>query len=157
MISVRFEVTPPIKMPGFLKDNPQASGFMVAEPLGAKAIAAGIADLQFLSKEVWPDHPCCVVAARQEVIDQHPEAMQDFCNLLVESGRYIKNRPDQASEIAVSFLDPNGKLGLEKPVLRNVLTEPNGISTDDLYPVMDDLQYMQDYMIESMGVGAPST
>jgi chemotaxis signal transduction protein/CheY-like chemotaxis protein len=152
-IDVRFEVAPPIKMPEFLKDNPQASGFMVAEPLGTKAIAAGIADLQFLSKEVWPEHPCCVVAARQEVIDQHPQALQDFCNLMVESGRYIKNRPDLAADIGVSFLDPQGKLGLKKAVLKNVLTEPNGISTDDLFPVLDDLRYMQEYMCDDMAVG----
>ena len=154
-IDVRFEVAPPIKMPEFLRENSQASGFMVAEPLGTKAIAAGIADLQFLSKEVWPEHPCCVVAARQEVITEHPKAMQDFCNLMVESGKYITNRPDQAAEIAVSFLDPQGNLGLKKAVLKNVLTEPNGISTDDLFPVLDDLNYMQDYMNEEMGIGTP--
>jgi chemotaxis signal transduction protein/ABC-type nitrate/sulfonate/bicarbonate transport system substrate-binding protein len=153
-INVRFEVTPPIKMIDFLRDNASASGFMVAEPLGTKAIAGGIADLQFLSKQAWPDHPCCVVAARQEIIDQHPEAMQEFCNYMAEAGKFIANKPEQAAEIGVSFLDPKGDLGLKKAVLKNVLTEPNGISTDDLFPVVDDLKHMQDYMVDTMEVGS---
>jgi chemotaxis signal transduction protein len=38
-------------------------------------------------------------------------------------------------------------------VLKNVLTEPIGIRTADLYPVAADLKAMQDYMVEKMGLG----
>ncbi len=41
-INVRFEVVPPIKMPGIMKENEDVAGFMVAEPIATKAIAKSI-------------------------------------------------------------------------------------------------------------------
>ncbi|MCB2185482.1 MAG: chemotaxis protein CheW [Deltaproteobacteria bacterium] len=152
---VRLEVVPPIRMPEFLAGNADASGYMVAEPLGTKAIAAGHALVQFLSGEVWPDHPCCVVTVRRELIDQYPAAVEEFVGLLVEAGKFIAREPGTAAEIGVQFLDPEKTLGLTKPVLRNVLTEPSGITTTDLFPVVADLELMQSYMHRTMGVGTP--
>lgn len=153
-VNVSFEVVPPIKMPEFLAKNPKVSGFMVAEPLGTKAIAANSASLQFLSAEAWPDHPCCVVTMRDEMIQQHPEVVQEFVNLMVKAGQFVKNQPGKAAEIAVKFLDPEGELRLNSAVLKNVLTEPEGITTNDLYPVKADLDNMQKYMVTKMGLGS---
>lgn len=152
-IDVTFEVVPPIKMPEFLAKDATGAGFMVAEPIGTRSIAAGVADLQFLSAQVWKEHPCCLVTLRDEVIEEYPEAVQELCDLLVQAGKFIADNPDQASEIALGFLDPTGDLGLSKSVLKNVLTEPLGITTNDLYPVMADFQRIQDYMVETMGIG----
>ena len=152
-IDVTFEVVPPIKMPEFLANDPSACGFMVAEPLGSKAIKAGIADLQLLSGKLWADHPCCVVCFRDEVIAEHPEAIQEFCDLLVKSGQFIAQEPDLAAQIAVKFLDPDKALGLAPEILKKVLTEPNGITTHDLYPVKQDLARIQDYMMNEMDIG----
>ncbi|HBN27188.1 MAG TPA: hypothetical protein DD405_06945 [Desulfobacteraceae bacterium] len=32
----------------------------MAEPIGSKAISAGIAEKHILSSEIWNNHPCCV-------------------------------------------------------------------------------------------------
>lgn len=149
------EVVPPVRMPELLGANASASGFMVAEPLGTKAITANSAELVLLSGEVWEDHPCCVNVFRQELIDQHPEAVQEFVNLLVRAGQFIADNPQKAAQIAVTFLDPTGALNLNETVLENVLTEPVGIRTNDLYPVVADLKAMQDYMVSKMGIGSP--
>ncbi len=151
---VTFEVTAPIKMPEFLRDNPKACGFMVAEPLGTKSIAAGIAESQFLSSELWDNHPCCVVTMRDDFIGPYPDAVHEFTRLLVDAGRFIERKPETAAEIAVRFLDPEGKLGLKVPLLKNVLTEERGIRTSDLYPEIEELEYMQAYMVEKMGIGS---
>lgn len=153
-VDVRFEVVPPVKMPEFLGNNDDAAGFMVAEPLGTKAISTNIANLQFLSAEAWEDHPCCVVTFRDEIVQQHPHAVQEFVQLLVRAGKYIRNYPEKSAEIAVRFLDPEGKLGLSSNVLKNVLTELKGITTDDLYPVVTELDAMQEYMSQEMGIGS---
>lgn len=152
-VNVLFDVVPPIAMPEFLKENPEACGFLVAEPIGSRAIAAGIAERQFLSSEIWQDHPCCVVVFREEIIRQYPEAVQEFTSMVVESGRFIGQNIDQAAEIAVSFLDPQKKLGLEPGLLRQVLSDPAGITYDDLYPVVEDLETIQDYMVNKMEIG----
>ena len=150
---VHFEVAPPIKMPEFIDANPQSSGYLVAEPLGTKAIAAGLAELQFLSSELWENHPCCIVAMRDEYIENYSEAVYEFTRMLVHAGKLIAQKPDIAAEIAVDFLDPDKKLGLRVPLLKNVLTEPLGIKTGDLYPSRQDLDRIQQYMHNKMGIG----
>ena len=152
-VNVLFDVVPPVAMPEFLKENPEASGFLVAEPIGSRAITAGIAERQFLSSEVWQDHPCCVVVFREEILSKYPEAVQEFTTMLVESGIYIRDHVDEAAEIAVAFLDPEKKIGLEPALLRNVLSDPQGITTDNLYPVKEDLETIQDYMTSKMEIG----
>jgi len=152
-VDVNFEVVPPIKMPGLLPENENAAGYLVAEPLGTKAIAAEDAELQFLSSELWEDHPCCVVTMQQSFIEQYSEAVQEFTEMLVYSGKMIDKKPDLAAEIAVSFLDPAKKLGLKVPILYNVLTEPKGIKTNNLFPVIEDLDRIQHYMRDKLGIG----
>jgi chemotaxis signal transduction protein/CheY-like chemotaxis protein/ABC-type nitrate/sulfonate/bicarbonate transport system substrate-binding protein len=152
-VNVLFDVAPPVAMPQFLKDNPEASGFLVAEPIGSRAIAAGIAEKQFLSSEIWEHHPCCVVVFRDEIINQYPEAVQEFTDLVVKAGRFIKQDIARSAQIAVDFLDPEKSIGLEPALLKNVLSDPAGIVYDDLYPVKEDLETIQDYMVKKMGIG----
>ncbi|MBW2108106.1 MAG: chemotaxis protein CheW [Deltaproteobacteria bacterium] len=152
-VDVLFEVVPPIKMPEFLAKHAEVCGYTVAEPLGTKAIASGTGDLMLFSGELWQDHPCCVVVVRDELIQDYPDAVQEFVTMLVQAGQFIAQQPDQAAEIAVTFLDPKKNLGLKAPVLKKVLTEPQGIKTDDLFPVIEDLDRIQHYMVEEMGIG----
>ncbi len=153
-IDVNFEIVDPIRMPEFLRINLDAAGFMVAEPLGTNTIAKGLADLQFLSGEIWEHHPCCVVAIRDDFIGPYPEAVYELTDMLVQSGQFIEKKPEIAAEVAVSFLDPEKKLGLRVPILKNVLREKQGIKTGDLYPDISDLDRIQQYMHRHMNIGS---
>ncbi len=152
-IDVRFEVVPPIKMPGIMKENEDVGGFMVAEPIASKAVALGIGELQFMSAELWDNHPCCVVSMRDEFIEEFPDAVYEFTDLLVKAGKFVESNLDRAAEIAVKFLDPEGTIGLVPQILKNVLSAPKGITTTDLYPVKSDLDRIQTYMHDEMGIG----
>ncbi|MCD4719232.1 MAG: ABC transporter substrate-binding protein, partial [Desulfobacula sp.] len=152
-INVRFEVVPPIKMPGIMKENEDVAGFMVAEPVATKAIVGEIGDLEFYSASRWEDHPCCVVAMQEDFIQKYPEAAREFVSLLVETGEYIENDKIRASRIAVNFLDPQGKLGLNPKVLKNVFSQPQAIRWDGLYPAAQDLDKIQRYMHDVMEIG----
>ena len=149
-----FEVVPPILMPEYLAANPDAGGYLVAEPLGTKAIAEGIAELMFLSGELWENHPCCVVTVRDEIIQQHPEAVQEFVNMLVQAGQFIDQKPETAASIGVPFLDPTKKLGLKHAVLQDVLKEAQGIKTNDMFPEIEALERMQQYMVNEVEIGS---
>ena len=150
---VSFEVVAPIKMQEFLHDNHDVSGFMVAEPLGTKAIATGDAQLQFLSGELWENHPCCVVTLRDDIIKAYPDAVYELVDMLVQAGQFVEAKPEKAAEIGVAFLDPQKKLGLKVPILKNVITEMKGINTSDLFPDTHSLKQMNDYMTQQMGIG----
>lgn len=150
---VFFEVVPPIKMPELIVHNEEVAGFMVAEPMGSKAIIDGSAELMYLSSEIWDYHPCCVVAIQRRLIDEFPEAVQEFTNLLVRSGLFIKSKPRTSAQIGVNFFDPGSQLGLTSNMLETVLQHPLGIKTDNLYPVIQDLEQIQQYMYNEMSIG----
>jgi chemotaxis signal transduction protein len=96
-----------------------------------------------------------VLAVRDELIKERADVVQEFTSMLVEAGRFIYQRPDTAAEIGVSFLDPNRTLGLKAAILKDVLKESNGIRTNDLFPVAEDFERIQKYMVEEMGIGSP--
>ncbi len=152
-INVRFEVVPPIKMPGIMKENEDVAGFMVAEPVATKAIAGEIGNLEFYSATRWENHPCCIVAMQEDFIQQYPEAAQEFVSLLVDTGEYIENDKIRAAQIAVDFLDPEGKIGLNPEVIQNVFSQPLAIRWDGLYPEAADLDKIQRYMHDVMEIG----
>ncbi len=152
-INVRFEVVPPIKMPSIMKDNEDVAGFMVAEPVATKAIVGDIGNLEFYSASRWDDHPCCIVAMQDDFIQQYPDAVQEFVSLLVDTAEYIENDKIRAARIAVSFLDPEGKMGLNPDVLKNVFSQPQAIRWDGLYPEVEALDKIQRYMHDSMEIG----
>ncbi len=152
---VIFEIVAPVKMQESMQNNPDVGGFMVAEPLGTKAIASAAAQLQFLSSELWENHPCCVVAMQQAFIDAYPEVVYELTEMLVEAGKFIAGKPELAAEIGVPFLDPDKQLGLKATILKNVLKEAQGIKTGDLLPDVAALKQMHSYMHERMGIGTP--
>ena len=71
-----------------------------------KRSPGGPAELQFLSSEVWENHPCCVLAVQEDLINNYPDAVQEFTSLLVQAGKVISQKPGYAAEVAVEFLDP---------------------------------------------------
>lgn len=152
-VDVFYEVVPPIDMPKYLSDTPNAFGFVVAEPIGKKSIQNGISDRLFLSGEIWENHPCCVVVFQKDFIDRQPDAVAEFVELLVKSGQFISKHPDTSAEIGRHFLDPTQQLGLTKQVIESILREPKGVKTNDLMPVIDDLEKIQRYMTQIMGIG----
>lgn len=152
-VDVFFEVVPPIKMQEFMSKNPEVGGFSVAEPLGTKAIKSGVADLLFFTGDLWKNHPCCIVAFRKEFIDAYTDAVFEFTHMFVRAGQEVFKDIHASAEIGVNFLDPQKTLGLSVPILENVLKEPSGIKTDNLYPSLEDLDRIQRYMNSEMGIG----
>ena len=153
MRNINLEVVAPIDMQGFLKENEQIGGFMVAEPIGSQSVNAGIASAKFLSNELWSDHPCCVVAMRDDFTEKFSDATYEFIDLLIKAGTFVSEHPQASANIAVHFLDPDGKLGLKSSVINKVLTDPLGIKTNNLFPVLQDFENIQQYMHQNMGVG----
>lgn len=151
-VDVNFEVAAPVTMPQFLAKSEQMAGFMVAEPIGSKAVNTNIARKQFMSNELWPDHPCCLLVMRQEFVDNFPDSTQEFVNLLVESGRKISQNVKSAAVTGVKFLDPEGKVGLKEAILEKVISDPHGIRWDNLYPDIKEFEVIREYMQNELGV-----
>jgi len=89
-INVRFEVVPPVKMPGIMKENEDVAGFMVAEPVATKAIVGEIGNLEFYLATRWDNHLCCIVAMQEDFIQKHPEAPRNLSPCSWKPGNILK-------------------------------------------------------------------
>lgn len=146
---VMFETLAPIQMPEALEygEEDGLGGFIVAEPFGAVALNAGHGDIFSLSKDLWPKHPCCVFVMKEEVIEKHPDALQEVINSLVSSGKIATDNVPEAAEIGAKFL------GQPADIIKGILSDPpDRIMTNELLPVHEDFEKMQNYMCDKMGV-----
>jgi CheY-like chemotaxis protein/ABC-type nitrate/sulfonate/bicarbonate transport system substrate-binding protein len=153
-VNVQYEVIPPIMMPDFQSKDKSVGGFMVAEPIGAQAIYSNVGEELILSGQLWNDHPCCVVAMRDEFIQKYPDAVYEFVNMLILAGKYIESHKKEAAQVAVSFLDPKKDLGYTHEILNKVFLDTHGIITHDLIPVLEDFERIQKFMYDKLQMGS---
>ncbi len=148
-IDVPLEVVAPFQMPEALEldEDGEIGGFIVAEPIGSQVIASGLGEEFYLSKDLWQGHPCCVFVMRDDIIEKYPDAVQELTNSFVRSGKAIDAQPDPAAIIGGKFLSQNVE------VIRKVLTSPpDRITTSELFPVLEDLDIIQRYMMDEMKI-----
>ncbi len=142
-----FDVVAPSDIPEILEWDEKGSvgGFIVAEPFGTQVVKAGWGEELAMSRDIWPDHPCCVLVMREETVQRHPEAVQELVNSLVVSGRFITQNPADAARIGAGFLKQ------DEDVVYTVLSDPKQrVRMDQLYPVIDDFEYIQKYMTSTI-------
>jgi NitT/TauT family transport system substrate-binding protein len=140
---VIFEVAAPVQIPEYMAmdENGDIGGFIVAEPFGTQVIKEGYGVEFKLSKELWPNHPCCVFVLKEEIINKYPEAVQELCDSLVKSGLLADQKPDVAAKIGAEFLTQPVE------IIESVLTNPRDrIKTTELLPVLEDLDKIQTYL-----------
>ena len=140
---VVFETVAPSQIPQAIEwdEDGDIGGYIVAEPWGSQVINAGLGEQIALSSEIWPNHPCCVVVAREEIVQKYPEAVQELTTSLVKSGKLLEEKKDTAIKIGASFLNQDIE------VMKMVLDAPvQKVSTRNLLPVLDELETMQDYL-----------
>ena len=145
---VEVQTVAPSKIPTYIEIDEQGKvgGFLVAEPFGSNVIKAGLGDEFELSKNIWPDHPCCVLVVKSDIIRYFPNAVQELTNSLVKSGKFIKNNTKEAAKIGVFFLNQDIN------VIEKVLTTPSDrITTDNLMPQLEDFIKIQEYITNEMG------
>jgi len=144
---VRFEVEAPSEIPEIIEWDEEGTvgGFIVAEPFGSQVVKAGYGDEFKLSKDIWPNHPCCVFVVRQEFIDSNKDGIQELVNNFVASGQMVQEDIDSSAAVGAEFLDQ------EVDVIKRVLTDPpDRVIFNELLPVVDDYDYMQTYLTETI-------
>ncbi|MHA2260799.1 MAG: ABC transporter substrate-binding protein [Candidatus Thorarchaeota archaeon] len=78
--------------------------FIAWEPFPARAQADGLAEPLILSGDIWPMHPCCVLAASNDFMDSDPVTVQKVVDIHRQATEWIVNNPDLALDIAIDWL-----------------------------------------------------
>ena len=116
-------------------------GYIVAEPFGVQAESQKIGKVLMLSKDIWPNHICCVLNLRESVITKYPEAVQELVSGLTKTATFIEANPIQAAKESVALL------GQKQAIIEKVLTSPpDRLTFNNLAPDIADFTATQRYM-----------
>jgi NitT/TauT family transport system substrate-binding protein len=90
------------------KTGSAIDGFVMNQPVPAKAEHLGlgkvVAQLRNLPPAgAWKQHPCCCVAANEDVMATHPQAVKAFLKVIVLATRRMRKEPSAAIEASVEW------------------------------------------------------
>jgi len=115
--------------------------YSVAEPWGIRGVNEGVAHIIEFSKNVIPDHPCCLVLVRKRVIEKKPDAVSEWVKSLQHAGKVIHSDPDRAGLLQESYMK-------QMPGEMAQVVKDNIISYMDLMPSKEKLGTMHDLALE---------
>ncbi|RLI56875.1 MAG: hypothetical protein DRO87_06330 [Candidatus Thorarchaeota archaeon] len=93
----------PLNMANLL--TPENPAFIAWEPFNARAEYEEKAVPLLLSGEIWPRHPCCVVASRNSFMAANPDIVQKVIDIHKEAEEWIVSHPTEAIAIAIDWLE----------------------------------------------------
>jgi nitrate/nitrite transport system substrate-binding protein len=94
-------------------------GMFFAEPWNQRAVFEGVGFLHTLSRDIFPDHPCCVLSVTERFVTENPNTYGALFRAVARAGAFadpFENRPKVADMMA-----PREYLNQPLPVLQQVL------------------------------------
>ncbi|MGG1597420.1 ABC transporter substrate-binding protein [Paenibacillus naphthalenovorans] len=128
----------PAEMPAALAEG-RISGYVVAEPFGAKSVVIKKGKALFQSEEIWKDSVDCALVMRGEILNNHKEASREFITEYLKAGEKAELKDEEAKQILGKYMN------IEKDVLDLSL---QWISYGDLKLTEEAYEQLRQYMIE---------
>jgi NitT/TauT family transport system substrate-binding protein len=97
--TIRYTDVPPVNQQAFIQQG-QIDGGVSWEPFCSDSITNGTAKALLWSGEIWPEHPCCVVAVDGPFLASNPDAVKAMLKAHMEASQWItdtvanKSTPD---------------------------------------------------------------
>jgi len=133
------EVPPPLTVTTLKAGRIDA--YAVAEPWGIRGVDEGVARTLELSRDIIPDHVCCLVMINKRIIEKKPDVVSEWVKSLQSAGKFIHDDPDRACL-------------LQKPYMKHLPGEmaktvkDDIISYRDLSPNREKIDQMNDLAFE---------
>ena len=99
---VKMMVLKPPEMIGALRTD-QIDAFIAWEPYPAKAVTMGVGRVLASSRDIWKDHPCCVLAADARFLENHLEKAKGVVRGHMNAIDFIHHQREEAIRIAVKY------------------------------------------------------
>jgi len=84
-------------------ESRQIDAFIAWEPHATKAVTKGVGRILLPSSQIWPGHPCCVVAFEGSVARDRPAVVQAFLRAHAKATAFILANADEAVRIGVQY------------------------------------------------------
>jgi NitT/TauT family transport system substrate-binding protein len=99
---VKTLVIKPPEMVGALRTD-QVEAFIAWEPFPAKAQTMDVGRVLAFSRELWRDHPCCVLAVEAKFLEAQPDSARKLVRAHVKATDFIQQNPEEAVKIGVKY------------------------------------------------------
>jgi NitT/TauT family transport system substrate-binding protein len=110
------------KYPMTVRDLPLAfargeiDGFIAWEPYPSIAIYQYNASILLTSKDLMPDHQCCLLVVSEKFLNSRPDIVEKMVKIHITAINFINSNPLKAKEIAIN------KTGLPEKVIESALS-----------------------------------
>jgi nitrate/nitrite transport system substrate-binding protein len=94
-------------------------GMFFAEPWNQRAVFEGVGFLQVLSRDIFPDHPCCVLSVTDKFIAEAPNSYGAMFRAVARAAAFA-DAYDNRRQVA-DLMAPREYLNQPLPVLQQVL------------------------------------
>ncbi|MFX1520804.1 MAG: ABC transporter substrate-binding protein [Promethearchaeota archaeon] len=84
--------------------------FIAWEPYPAKATVEGNGKYLVKSSEIWKNHPCCVLAVREDFLRDHRDIVEKVVKIHVNATNWIKANPNEAASIGAQWTGVDQKI-----------------------------------------------
>ena len=100
-------VTATTSLPAAMADSLSAStpAFIAWEPFNSLAAYQEKAVPLIQSGDIWPNHPCCVLATKNDFMANNPDIVQKVVAIHKEAEEWIVAHPAEAIQIAIDWLE----------------------------------------------------
>ncbi|WP_416201828.1 ABC transporter substrate-binding protein, partial [Thermoflexus sp.] len=95
-------MNPPDMLPALA--GGQIAGYIVADPFNALAEVKGVGRVFRFTGDVWRDHACCVVAMREEDLEERPEWAQAVIRAVVRAQLWLRANRHEAPQVLSRYL-----------------------------------------------------
>jgi NitT/TauT family transport system substrate-binding protein len=138
---------PPPNMPDSLKAG-SIDAFLGPEPAGERAVQAGTGKVLKFSKDIVPNHICCIAVVHKKELSSNPEGVREWLHSMQRSGKFIDEDKARGS-IEVATL-ARKYVQIDERVIVNIMQKPtNRITYNDLAPKVSDYQTIHDLSVSA--------
>ncbi|MCE5213351.1 MAG: ABC transporter substrate-binding protein [Methanobacterium sp.] len=88
----------------------KVDAYIAYEPFVSLSPYRNMGRVLMYSEQIMPGHPCCVIIARQDFIDQHPQELQTFLDIHKNSTEYINNNRNETAYLISKEMTTNPEL-----------------------------------------------
>ena len=117
-------------------ESSQIDAFIAWEPHPAKAVTKGVGRILLSSSQIWPGHPCCVVAFEGSVAQGRPATVQAFLRAHAKATAFILANVDEAVRIGVQYT------GMDEKTVRAALGNITYRAELEVAPVREYASYL---------------
>jgi NitT/TauT family transport system substrate-binding protein len=154
---VRTVEMPPPDMPAAL-ENQSVDAIIAGEPIMASTQLAGYGRVLFMTKDVWPEFISCVLAVREDAINNRRDEVQRLVDGIARSGMWLDSDKDDAGKTwnhrmqAAQFVSKKYYGNQDPKLMEFVLSQPpDRVKYTNLNVRRQDFEEIERYFKESGG------